>query len=57
MLQVQQIYADNNEHNFPDSIVSDSTQLPAKKCGKHLKNSFLDRLYDIAKDFSRIDTN
>lgn len=57
ILQVQQIYADNNGHNIPDSIVSDSTQLPAKRSGKHLKNSFLDRLYDIAKDFSRIDTN
>lgn len=56
-MQVQQIYADNNEHNICDSIVSDSTKLPAKRCGKHLKNSFLDRLYDIAKDFSRIDTN
>ena len=57
MAQVQQIYADKNEHNFSDSIVSDSTQLPVKKCGKHLKNNFLDCLYDIAKDFSRIDTN
>ena len=57
LLQVQQIYADNNKHNICDSIVSDSTKLPAKRCGKHLKNSFLDRLYDIAKDFSRIDTN
>ena len=57
ILQVQQIYADNNGHNIPDSIVSDSTQLPVKKYGKHLKNNFLDRLYDIVKDFSRIDTN
>ena len=57
ILQVQQIYADNNGHNICDSIVSDSTQLPVKKYGKHLKNNFLDRLYDIVKDFSRIDTN
>lgn len=56
ILQTQQIYADNYQQNPYDSVVSDSKPL-SEKCGKHLKNHFLDRLYNIAKSFSRIDTN
>jgi hypothetical protein len=50
-------FAGNSVTDISDTIVSDSIQVPERRCGKHLKNKFLDRLYDIVKDFSRIDTN